>query len=288
MVWGNLTARHKKILAVSVSSLVLTGAVSSAVIWWRTRRVLQESVSQAVSAGEYRFTLGPLKRPANPGFIPISASAEFQSITEFDGALYVCSRSALFQYNMTGRLLHTWFVGQDLPPYPLVSLTVRRGIPQPELWIATNGAGVLIWDGQRLRQLRPAEAELCKVTSFLPLSNGFVLWGTLNKGIYSTNGRQFTVLHPELANIHATAIAGSEDDVWIGTRGEGVWHWRAGTVNKFAAELPDPQVPGLSLGGNASGSSRILWQSFAAQTGRGSFCADPPGLLGHSVDRHGR
>ncbi len=165
----------------------------------------------------------------------------------------ICNRSTLFRYDNQGKLRQTWRVGLELPAYPLTGLAVRRGIQQPELWISTDGAGTLIWDGRVFRQWVPASTPLRKVTALLPLPDGKMLVGTLNAGVYMTDTRQFALFRHELKDAEVTALAQgiTSEEVWIGTRNQGLWLWRAGTLVHFLSALPDPQV--LSIFGSGAG-----------------------------------
>lgn len=130
-------------------------------------------------------------------------------------------------------------------------LVVRRGIGIPELWIATDGAGVLIYDGQQLKNLVPAAASQRKVSALLPLSDGRMIIGTLDAGLYVTDGKRLELLHAQFAQTKVTALAGDEEELWIGTRDAGVWMWRAGAATHFEAELPDAQVLSITTGEDA-------------------------------------
>jgi ligand-binding sensor domain-containing protein len=136
-------------------------------------------------------------------------------------------------------------LGQDLPPFPLSGLTVRVGIGTPELWIATDGGGVLIFDGQTMRSLVPEDSRLRKISALVPLSSGRVVVGTENAGAYLANGKHLRLLHPQFSRLAVTALAGDEDALWLGTRNDGVWLWQGGEAVHFLPELPDHQV--LSL-----------------------------------------
>jgi ligand-binding sensor domain-containing protein len=237
----------RKILLAAAALLVLATALTVSV-WWKARRVLNESAAQATAAGTLPFTLEPLQTHAPPGLTAFATAPEFQSLAPFQGSIYLCGPSALYRYNSTGELLQTWRTGQELPPYPLVTLALRQGVATPELWIATQGAGALIYDGQSFRQqLKPR-----KLTALLPLNNGTMLLGTPTAGLFSTDGKHLTLFHPQLTNAKITALAGTQESIWIGTQTEGVWLYRAGAVRRFKTELPDPQVLSIASTGNTA------------------------------------
>jgi ligand-binding sensor domain-containing protein len=243
--------KHKKILvAVAVLLVIATAFAGSA--WWRACRVLEESASQAAALGALPFTLEPLQQHAAPGLTAFSAAAEFRALAVFQSDIYVCGPSALYRYNSNGKLLQTWHTGQELPPYPLITLAVRQGVATPELWVATQGAGALIWDGRFFRQFQAQQPELRKLSALLPLNNGTMLLGTPTAGLFSTDGKQLTLFHPQLANVKVTALAGTQEAIWVGTQNQGVWLCRAGAVIRYKAELPDPQVLSLWSDGDSA------------------------------------
>jgi len=261
-------------------ALLLGVGFTAALMWRKAQHALEDGAKQATSASALPFKLAPLTPTAVPaGFLALGANGGFESFALFEGQLLICNRSSLFRYTASGQLLQTWRVGVDLPPFPLVALAVRRGIPQPELWIATDGAGALIWDGQLFRQFAPQDAPLRKISALLGLPDGRMLLGTLNAGLYATDSRQFGLFHAELKNVPVTALAGglAHDEIWIGTRTEGVWLWRAGTVARFAAELPDPQVLSISAGdsavwvGTATGIAEFVDGQFRRRLAEGVF-----------------
>ncbi len=172
-------------------------------------------------AAESPFLYGPRRLP--------------ELFAQFGGDWLVCNRSTLYRYNQQGELLQTWRVGLELPAVPLAGLAVRRGIPQPELWIATDGAGSLIWDGVSFRQFRPESAPVRKTTALPPLPDGRVLFGTLTAGLYVTDTRQCSLFRDELKNAKISALAqgATTEEIWIGTRDQGVWLWRAGTPDSL-------------------------------------------------------
>ncbi len=241
---SRVSLSHKQIVFILCTATAVLALVFAVRIWWRAHIVFNESKAQAAVAGELGFSLEPVPAQAS-SFEPFSAPADFRASVLFEGDLYVCGRSALYRYDHGSKLLKVWHVGQDLPPYPLVTLAVRRGIGTPQLWIATNGGGVLLFDGEVLRNLLPTSKELRNVTALLPLTDGRVLIGTLTAGLYVTDLKHFQLLHSQFTKSCVTALSGSENEVWVGTHADGVWLWRAGEVVRFNKELPDRQV--LSL-----------------------------------------
>ncbi len=237
---------HKKFIAVFAAAVVVLAAAGFTVrAFRRAQRAVTSSAKQVSAASDLGFAVEQLDVRRESHFHRVLGSREFHSAVPFAGNLFVCGRSSLTRYGADGFPQQTWYVGAELPPFPLTSLAVRRGTGSPELWIGTGGAGVLIYDGQKLMQMLPAEPGRRKISAILPLSNGYVLLGTPKNGLYITDGKHLKLLHPQFAYTEVTALAGDEDEIWVGTRREGVWRWRAGEAIQFKAELPDPQV--LSL-----------------------------------------
>jgi ligand-binding sensor domain-containing protein len=264
-----------------VAGTLLLGGVSTvAIIFRHAQRTAKDAATEASLASVIPVTLTSLTPTLGPaGLVSVGTRGDFRSFVLYEGDLFVCNRSSLFRYSANGQLLQTWRVGLDLPPFPLVSLAVRQGIPQPELWIATEGAGALIWDGRTFRQLQPQALPLRKLTSLLALPDGKMLLGTLNAGLYATDSRRFTLFHSELKDVPVTALAQgvTSDEVWIGTRGQGVWLWRAGTLTRFVSELLDPQVLSICSGdsgvwvGTAGGVSEFADGRFRRHLAEGVF-----------------
>lgn len=68
------------------------------------------------------------------------------------------------------------------------------------------------------------------------------------------DGSTLAPLHPALAALSVTALAGTDADLWIGTIDRGVFRWHAGQLDRFAeAEgLPDPRVLSLAARDDAA------------------------------------
>ena len=232
----------KKIVAFFLAFLLLSLGVFCVGVWWRAHRALREAEQIAITADQVAVYTVPM-RASRSEFEPVLTTAGFRSAAEFQGDLYVCTKSALHQYSH-GEPKRSWRVGLELPPYPLQSLAIRTGIGTPELWIATDGAGLIIYDGNRFRQLVPQKTALHTITCMLPLRNGQMLIGT-KTGLYATDGQTMRIFHAQFAKTDITALAGDEDQFWVGTRADGAWLWRGGEAVHLSAGLPDPQV--LSL-----------------------------------------
>jgi ligand-binding sensor domain-containing protein len=178
----------------------------------------------------------------------VAVSAEFRAAAEFERQVYICGKSALFRYQ-GGNLSGVWHAGHELPAYPLSVLAVRTGVVRPELWIGTDGAGILIFDGDGFRQMLPEWVPLRKISSLLPLRNGRMLVGTPTAGLYITDGKTFRLFHPQFAKTEVTALAGDEDQLWVGTRDSGVWRWSGGEALHIIQQLPDAQVLSIATHG---------------------------------------
>src|SRR5260370_31844686 len=126
---------------------------------------------------------------------------------------------------------------------------VMKDSSEPELLIATAGAGILAFDGQDFRQISPDDPELRAVTSILPLGSGQLLIGTRKRGLLVLDGKVLHAFHPSLSRMHVTELAGSESDLWIGTQDRGVVHWQPGGAETCAESdsLPDNQAVSLDL-----------------------------------------
>ena len=77
-----------------------------------------------------------------------------------------------------------------------------------------------------------------------------MLVGTPEAGLYVCDGKRLELFDAQFAKAEVTALAGSEDALWVGTRAHGVALWRGGQVARFVSELPDAQV--LSIATNAN------------------------------------
>jgi ligand-binding sensor domain-containing protein len=220
----------------------------------RLSRVLDASRQEARLQGRTEFAVRPYLPDAAPPFEALSAPAEFTRAERFQDNLYIAGPAGLVQYEPGGKLVRQFAVGRDLPPSPLVALAraLLADSQQEELILATASDGLLAFNGRSFRQIYPREKDSRDITTVLATASGHLLMGTRKRGVLVFDGKEITLLHPTLAGVYVTALAGSEADLWVGTIGRGVLHWHAGETEAFAEQqgLPDPQVLSIALDGD--------------------------------------
>ncbi len=250
MSWLGKRPWHSALAAVSLLFLFSAGFV-----YWRAQRALHAAAEQVASEKRIPFTARPVEPAPTAGVEWVSAPAVFAAAARFDGKLYVSGPAGLFEYDPRGALLKQYLVGRELPPSPLgpMSRAVLPDSREPELVIATQSAGVLAFDGHSFRQIRPEDPQARAITAILPLSSGRLLLGTQKRGVLVYDGAGLTVLHPSLAGLHVTALAGDESDLWVATRDRGVLRFHAGQLDAFSESqgLPDPQVHTIVVAGDS-------------------------------------
>jgi ligand-binding sensor domain-containing protein len=248
--------RFVAVVLIAAAALCLGSAL---IVAWRVHRVLQQT-SAAINAEEnFAVDIRPVELSASSRFDWVAAPAVFSAGATYQGELYLCGPSGLYEYSATGDLLHVYRVGQQLPIAPLV--TVATGIlsdsRQPELLIATSGAGVLAFDGTHFRQIVALasgthdhlDANANTITALLPLSSGRLLLGTAKRGLLVYDGKHTRYLHPTLKDLYITALAGSESDLWVGTLNHGLYHRQGGETTQIdeAGGLSDPHINAITL-----------------------------------------
>jgi ligand-binding sensor domain-containing protein len=218
--------------------------VAGAFVIWRASHAKEEAITEIHARSELPFRVLPVDRLALSAVDSIPASPEFRDIALYKETIAVTARAGLFLYDRNGAPLRSYRTGIELPPAELAGMSVGigAGSAEPELFIATRGAGLLGFDGTRFRQILPNAAALRNVTAILVLASGRVLLGTERHGVLAFDGQRLVPLSARLKDLHITALAGSESDLWIGTLDAGVFYSHAGQLEQFLTELPDPQV----------------------------------------------
>lgn len=244
-------------LSVLLILILLAGVVS-----WRASRALRLATQEVRTEGEIRFIARPLPEPQEQDFESISTPAVFVQAARFLGDLYIAGPAGLSQYSASGTLLRHYAVGRELPSSPLVAIApaALADSHEPELIIATETDGLLVFNGRTFRQIIPQDPSARTITSVLPAASGHLLIGTRKRGVLLYDGKKITDLHPTLSNLYVTTLAGTESDLWVGTLNQGVLHWHAGQTDCFGEEqgLPDHQVQSIAISGDTTFIGTVL------------------------------
>lgn len=243
---------ERHIVAVAAIATCLLCLAAVGMVIWRAQRALSRSERNLATGEDLPVTVRGLALEPNPGFEGVEAPAVFKSGAEFEGKFYLAGPAGLYAYSEDGVLEHIFRAGLELPAAPLGQMAVGTlaDAREPELLIATRGEGVLAFDGQNFRQIRPADPEARQVTALLPLASGRLLMGTARRGLLVYDGKTLRQFHATTNNIYVTALAGTEAELWIGTLDGGVLHWRGGQTEQIgeAQGLPDARVESIALG----------------------------------------
>jgi ligand-binding sensor domain-containing protein len=233
-------------VGVVAATILLSGFVS-----WRASRALRLSRQELQTEREIAFSLKPLPRVQDPGFEMVRSPEVFDQLAYFQEHLFVAGPAGLSEYDPSGTLLREFPAGEYLPGSPLVAMSVGRlgDATEKELILATADQGILAFDGQRFRQIYPADSDVRELTAILACPDGHLLLGTKKRGVLVYDGKSIQQLHPSLTHLFVQALAGSDVDLWVGTLDQGVKHWHAGATESFSVEqgLPDPQVQAIEL-----------------------------------------
>lgn len=244
--------QRKRILVIGgiVGGLSITAYIAG--VLWKASRATTESAREIQTASEIRFTSARLDRPPKRGFEWFSAPTVFSDAIWFQGRLYLCGPAGLLEYDSAGALKRRFRPGLELPPAPLGHLAVGLSAGHPELYITTEGEGLVILSDSGLRQARPVEPGYRKLTSVLPLSTGQVLLGTARDGVLVYDGSGFKIFQPTLAKLSVTSLAGDYASLWVGTIDRGLLHWHSGQLDSFGTNegLPDSQILSIATDGD--------------------------------------
>ena len=265
--FSGLAKSRRLLLMVIPFALVL--AVALAVVF-SVRRALNHATRDAETGGQLAFTLRTLDASSNLarnlGSEPIASRPRYSSGVFFLGDLYLGGPSGLTILRADGTSRLHLRCGFELPVAPIDSVTSGRlrGTSEPQLLLATGGAGMLILEPQSaasltIRQLLPADAEARDLTAVLPLADGDVLLGTRHRGVLLYNGATLVPFHFTLPGVNAaslevTALAAVDSAAFlIGTRNAGVFYVHGGTVDqaRSSSGLPDDDVESIAISRNS-------------------------------------
>jgi len=244
--------KPKWILWFGLALSLLLGFAGLAI--WKASRALQHASAEVAAEENLKFKVSRLNRAVPSDVEWISSPAVFSDAAFFEGRLFLGGPSGLIEYSPEGKQAARYRVGLELPAAPLVGMSIGRAADaaEPELYVATSGAGLLAFNDQAPRQIQPDAKPLRRLTAVLPLPTGRVLLGTEKNGVLVYDGTHLATFVPQLAKFHITALAGDDSSLWVGTLNDGVIHWHAGQADRFAedAGLPDPQVLSLAVDGD--------------------------------------
>jgi ligand-binding sensor domain-containing protein len=242
--------KRRTVTIGAIAAVLLCLAVSVVVVW-RVERALGGAGRDVAQKELLDVEVHTLGMQPNPGFEGITAPAVFKSVAAFQGRIYLVGPAGLFSYSIDGSLEHIYRTGMDLPSAALGQMAVGllADSRQPELLIATSGAGVVAFDGYTFRQVLAKSEEARTVTAVLPLASGRLLIGTAKLGLLIYDGKTLKRFHSTTNNIYVTALAGSEAELWVGTLNDGLLHWRGGQTERIGEEqgLPDRRVEQIAL-----------------------------------------
>jgi ligand-binding sensor domain-containing protein len=243
---------RRLVAAIAIVAALVCLAVSAVVIW-RVEKALGSSRREAAERELLGFEVRTLGAQLNPGFEGISSPAVYKSAAVFNGRIYLAGPAGLYAYSADGTLEHIYRTGIDLPAAPLGQMAVGMLVDahQPELLIATQGAGIVCFNGQLFRQIMGTNADVRVITSLLPLGSGRLLIGTAKLGLLIYDGKTLKRFHPTTDNVYVTALAGSEAELWVGTLNDGLLWWHGGQTDRIGEEqgLPDRRVEQIALAG---------------------------------------
>jgi ligand-binding sensor domain-containing protein len=252
--WNNFMKHpfyRKLVLALAAGALAL-GVIAGLAIW-NAHRALSRASIEVEREHSLAFTTSRLSRPI-PGGVESVSTAAFRDAAFFHDRLYICGPTGLWEYAPDGKLLVRYRVGLELPSAPLVSVAVGMATDatEPELYIATAGAGLLAFGDKAIRQLLPEKEAYRQLTAVLSLSTGRLLLGTEKNGVLVYDGKRLTPFNPLLSSAQVTALAGEGASFWVGTIDQGVLHAHAGQVDHFGESegLPDPRVISIAVEGD--------------------------------------
>ena len=270
-------------IALGLSAVLTLAVLAFACIALRRFNLTLRSARSQVSRDEsLAFSIEPIVPARGPVFEPVGVADIPVTAAVFDGRLYLAGPAGLAIYDSPIGSPHRLRTGVELPPAPILALTVAhlRGYPAPELLGITRGAGLLLFDAHAPpRQLLPSAPEARDLTAILPLSSGDLLLGTRRAGVLLFDGTQLRSFSPAFAHLEVTALAGNEAEVWVGTRDRGLLHWHSGQVDSLDTEtgLPDNTILSLAdspnglFAGTPLGVAQIVGGRVGRQLGRGLF-----------------
>jgi ligand-binding sensor domain-containing protein len=243
---------RRRVAAIAIVAAIVCLTVSAVVIW-RVERAIDSSRREAAHGELLDFKALVLGTQPNPGFEGLWAPAVYKSVAVFEGRIYLAGPAGLYAYAADGTLERIYRTGIDLPAAPMGQMAVGMltDAKRPELLIATQGAGIVCFDGHLFRQILGTNEDARMITSLLPLGSGRLLIGTAKLGLLIYDGKTLKRFHTTTNNVYVTSLAGSEAELWVGTLNDGLLWWHGGQTDRIGEEqgLPDRRVEQIALAG---------------------------------------
>jgi len=179
------------------------------------------------------------------GFEAVATPADFRSAS----GRYIAAANALLAFDEAGVVTEQWRCGFELPAARLTAMLEVGST----VWVATDGAGVVAIEGGKVRHVLPNWLAHRKVRTLLAVDSGSLLWGT-EGGVVRYDGKALSRFQGSTERVDVTSLAGKEEDLYVGTRGAGMWRFHAGQLTKFgeAEGLPDAEVQAVGVAGDVA------------------------------------
>lgn len=254
-------ALKQRPIRLTLVALAVCCATLSLAIVFRVQHALNLAAHTTASAHRVAFTLVPLDAgPHASPFRVVPAASGYTSGAELNGQFYLAGPEGLTVLGADGQERLRLRTGLELPVAQIVAVTTGRlrGATEPQVLLATAGAGVLVVaPGAKgilaIQQILPANAEAADVSALQVLASGDLLIGTRHTGVLVFSGATLEPLAiPGTDHLQVTALAVDSAAVLVGTRNQGVYFLHAGTTAhaSIAQGLPDNQVESLVLTGS--------------------------------------
>ena len=258
-------ARSRRPIRILVAALVVCCASVLLLVGFRVQQTLRQVGRAQENEHRLNFTLRPFDTGRHSDrFQLLPAASNYSSVATLDGNFYLAGPEGLTVLAPDGTERARLRTGLELPVAALAAVTTGRlrGATEPQVLLATAGAGVLMLTTSRqgivsAQQLLPARPETADISALLVESTGDLLLGTRHAGVLTFNGATLEPVAMHLNGVDAgrlevTALAAADPaSVLVGTRGQGVIYLHAGTAERAGAAqgMPDDQVESLAVAG---------------------------------------
>ena len=212
---------------------------------WQVAKAEEAARLDVGGNAEFSLTDRVLDATVPMGFEAVATPADFRG----SSGRYIAAANALLAFNEAGVMTEQWRCGFELPAARLTAVVEVGAV----VWVATDGAGVVAIEGGKVRHILPNWLGHRKVRALLVGDSGSLLWGT-SGGVVRFDGKALSRFQGSTERVDVTALAGKEEDLYVGTRGAGMWRFHAGQLAKFgeAEGLPDGEVQAVGVAGDVA------------------------------------